>query len=42
VCTLHSNSERAVLKQLKTRLAGKLAEIEFFISQRDRDPFVIR
>lgn len=41
VCTLHSNSERAVLRRLKSRLEAKLPAIEFQVSRQDRDPFVI-
>jgi dinuclear metal center YbgI/SA1388 family protein len=42
VCTLHSNSERAVLKRLKTRLEPRCPGLEFLLSQTDRDPFVVR
>jgi dinuclear metal center YbgI/SA1388 family protein len=42
VCTLHSNSERAVLNRLKSRLEQKLAGVEFLLSQMDRDPFIVR
>ncbi|HEV8605808.1 MAG TPA: Nif3-like dinuclear metal center hexameric protein [Tepidisphaeraceae bacterium] len=42
VATLHSNSERAVLKRLAQRLQKRLANLEFFVSQSDRDPFQIR
>jgi hypothetical protein len=42
VCTLHSNSERAVLKRLKTRLTEALAPLEVSISEADRDPFEVR
>ncbi len=42
ICTLHSNSERASLKRLKSRLEKRLAQAEFFLSQTDRDPFQIR
>lgn len=41
VCTLHSHSERAVLKRLKTKLAERLPELVVEISTRDRDPFAI-
>jgi dinuclear metal center YbgI/SA1388 family protein len=39
VCTLHSNSERAVLKRLATRLAAAVPQIAVHVSQADRDPF---
>lgn len=42
VCTLHSNSERAILKRLKSRLEQKLTGMEFSVSQMDRDPFGVR
>ena len=42
VATLHSNSERAVLKRLATRLRQRLPELEFHLSQSDRDPFTIQ
>jgi dinuclear metal center YbgI/SA1388 family protein len=42
VATLHSNSERAVLKRLSTRLRDRLPQIEFHLSQSDRDPFMIQ
>jgi dinuclear metal center YbgI/SA1388 family protein len=42
VCTLHSNSERAVLNRLRAKLVQRLPELMIEISQRDRDPFVIR
>jgi len=41
VCTLHSNSERAVLKRLRERLIEKLAGVPVQISAEDRDPFLI-
>ncbi|MGD1276377.1 MAG: Nif3-like dinuclear metal center hexameric protein [Tepidisphaeraceae bacterium] len=41
VCTLHSNSERAVLKRLKKRLEQVPGVPPISISQSDRDPFVI-
>jgi dinuclear metal center YbgI/SA1388 family protein len=41
VCTLHSNSERAVLKRLAQRLAKLLPELAMHLSQQDRDPFAI-
>lgn len=41
VCTLHSNSERAVLKRLANQLAKKLPGVNFSLSRADRDPFVI-
>jgi dinuclear metal center YbgI/SA1388 family protein len=42
VCTLHSNSERAVLKRLGKRLAETPGMPPIRISAEDRDPFVIR
>ena len=42
VCTLHSNSERAVLKRLAAKLNEKLPELAVHISQSDRDPFTIQ
>lgn len=41
VCTLHSNSERAWLARLRTRLLDALPEIEVHLSQADRDPFEV-
>ena len=41
VCTLHSNSERAVLKRLAQRLRDALPDLEVHVSQADRDPFRI-
>ena len=42
VCTLHSNSERAVLKRLKARLEEKLPGLALQTSRQDRDPFEVR
>ncbi len=42
VCTLHSNSERAVLKRLKARLADRALELTTILSRQDRDPFAVR
>jgi hypothetical protein len=42
VATLHSNSERAVLKRLAARLHERLPQLEFHLSQSDRDPFSIQ
>jgi dinuclear metal center YbgI/SA1388 family protein len=45
VCTLHSNSERAVLKRLKSRLEELLTASdrpEILLSLSDRDPFSVR
>ena len=39
VCTLHSNSERPVLRRLAERLAEKLPELAITISTADADPF---
>jgi dinuclear metal center YbgI/SA1388 family protein len=42
VCTLHSNSERAVLKRLVRRLSEALPGLTVQQSQTDRDPFQIQ
>jgi dinuclear metal center YbgI/SA1388 family protein len=42
VCTLHSNSERAVLRRLREQLGQRLAQIQFLLSQSDQDPFSVR
>ncbi len=42
VCTLHSNSERASLTWLRDRLLEQAAGLQVHLSQKDRDPFVIR
>ena len=42
VCVLHSNSERAVMKRLKTRLEEKLPGLPLVLSRADRDPFEVR
>jgi putative NIF3 family GTP cyclohydrolase 1 type 2 len=41
VCTLHTNSERAVLKRLIARLTAALSGFEAILSQQDRDPFLV-
>ncbi len=41
VCTLHSHSERAVLKRLAKMLNEKLPDFPLQISHADRDPFAI-
>jgi dinuclear metal center YbgI/SA1388 family protein len=41
VCTLHSNSERAVLKRLEKKLLSDLPGIKIECSQNDADPFQI-
>lgn len=41
VCTLHSNSERAVLKRVAAHLAEYLPQLNIQISRADRDPFTI-
>jgi dinuclear metal center YbgI/SA1388 family protein len=41
ICTLHSNSERAVLARLAMRLKKELPGVDFHLSQADRDPFLI-
>ena len=42
VCTLHSNSERAVLRRLQRRLAESLPGLPVVLSRQDRDPFLVR
>jgi putative NIF3 family GTP cyclohydrolase 1 type 2 len=42
VCTLHSNSERAVLKRLARRMSEAVPALDVRVSQADRDPFLIR
>jgi len=42
VATLHSNSERAVLKRLAANLRQRLPQLEFHLSAADRDPFSIQ
>jgi dinuclear metal center YbgI/SA1388 family protein len=42
VCTLHSNSERAVLKRIKKRMQETAGMPPIWISERDRDPFMVR
>ncbi len=42
VCTLHSNSERPVLKRLQGRLADALPGLPVFLSRQDQDPFSVR
>jgi dinuclear metal center YbgI/SA1388 family protein len=41
VCALHSNSERATLGRLKTRLEADAPALEVRVSESDRDPFVV-
>lgn len=41
VCTLHSNSERATLTRLKTRLEQSLPGLRYLLSRTDRDPFAL-
>ncbi len=41
VCTLHSNSERAVLPRLKARLFKEIPDLHVMISEMDADPFTI-
>lgn len=41
VCVLHSNSERAAMKRLKTRLEERLPGLAYRVSEADRDPFAI-
>ena len=42
VCTLHSNSERATLRRLKSRLEQALPGLPVLLSRTDRDPFAVR
>ncbi|HEY7090242.1 MAG TPA: Nif3-like dinuclear metal center hexameric protein [Tepidisphaeraceae bacterium] len=42
VCTLHSNSERAVLKRLAAELSKRAPGLRAVLSQQDRDPFAVR
>lgn len=42
VCVLHSNSERAVMRRLKSRLEQALPGLTYLISEADRDPFEVR
>lgn len=42
ICLLHSNSERATLRALRSRLESELGGITFVVSETDRDPFQIR
>lgn len=39
VATLHSNSERSTLEELRSRLAMRLPGAQFMVSERDADPF---
>lgn len=41
ICTLHSNSERAVLKRLAQNLRDRLAGLVVHVSRKDRDPFAV-
>ncbi|HEX2971411.1 MAG TPA: Nif3-like dinuclear metal center hexameric protein [Tepidisphaeraceae bacterium] len=41
VCTLHSNSERAVLKRLASRISYNLPDLPLHISRHDHDPFSV-
>ncbi len=42
VCALHSSSERASLKRLKSRLAACLPAAEFLLSEKDREVWALR
>jgi dinuclear metal center YbgI/SA1388 family protein len=42
ICTLHSNSERAVLRRLADRLGREAPGPAYQVSRADRDPFAIR
>ena len=39
ICTLHSNSERAVLKRLAEQLRHRLSGLAVHVSRKDHDPF---
>ncbi|HEV7301919.1 MAG TPA: Nif3-like dinuclear metal center hexameric protein [Tepidisphaeraceae bacterium] len=41
ICTLHSNSERAVLRRIQAKLRDALPNFPTHVSEHDRDPFVI-
>jgi dinuclear metal center YbgI/SA1388 family protein len=41
IATLHSNSERAVLKRLRDKLTAAAPDVHFHIATGDRDPFQI-
>ena len=41
VCALHSNSERVTLKHVQQRLEKLAPQVNFHLSQMDRDPFAI-
>lgn len=41
ICTLHSNSERAVLKRLARQLEALVPGLASHLSQADRDPFAV-
>ena len=42
VCTLHSNSERAVLRRIQPRIEAACPGVVALLSTADRDPFVVR
>ncbi len=42
VCTLHSNSERAVLKRVKKRMEETPGMPPILLAATDRDPFSVR
>jgi hypothetical protein len=41
VCTLHSNSERAILRRLRDRISKEAPDVQFHLSDTDRDPFSV-
>ena len=41
ICTLHSNSERAVLKRIQPRIEAACPGLAVFVSEADRDPFAV-
>ena len=41
ICTLHSNSERAVLNRLKPRIEAACPGLTAVVSEADRDPFAV-
>lgn len=42
VATLHSNSERAVLRRLEASIRQRLPDLPILISKQDADPFAVR
>lgn len=42
VCALHSNSERVTLARLAARMRPSMPDVAILVSERDRDPFLVR